>query len=113
VMGFELHVAEGPSIAIRAKKKQGAPVTINLESLLRVPAAERNKWLKKNTDQELTGTALVALKSAVTVDDVQAALDKANELGGKTVVPPVEIPTGTFAWFADPEGNTVGIWKPK
>src|SRR5712692_4036855 len=37
-----LHVAEGPSIAIRAKKKQGAPVTINLESLLQVPAAERN-----------------------------------------------------------------------
>lgn len=34
VMGFELHVAEGPSVAIRAKKKQGAPVTINLESLL-------------------------------------------------------------------------------
>jgi predicted enzyme related to lactoylglutathione lyase len=25
----------------------------------------------------------------------------------------VEIPTGSFAWFADPEGNTVGIWKPK
>jgi predicted enzyme related to lactoylglutathione lyase len=25
----------------------------------------------------------------------------------------VEIPTGTFAWFADPEGNTVALWKPK
>ena len=49
----------------------------------------------------------------VQVDDVQAALDKASELGGKTVVPPVEIPTGTFAWFADPEGNTVALWKPK
>jgi hypothetical protein len=31
----------------------------------------------------------------------------------KTLVPPVEIPTGTFAWFADPEGNTIGLWKPK
>jgi len=28
-------------------------------------------------------------------------------------VPPVEIPNGTFAWFADPEGNTVGLWKAK
>ena len=28
-MGFELHVAEGASIAIRAKKKRGAPVTMN------------------------------------------------------------------------------------
>jgi predicted enzyme related to lactoylglutathione lyase len=28
-------------------------------------------------------------------------------------VPPVTIPTGTFAWFADPEGNTVGLFKAK
>ena len=49
----------------------------------------------------------------VQVEDVQAALDKAAALGGKTVVPPVEIPTGTFAWFADPEGNTVGLFKPR
>jgi predicted enzyme related to lactoylglutathione lyase len=48
----------------------------------------------------------------VQVDDVQAALDKAQELGGKTVVPPVAIPTGTFAWFADLDGNTVGLFKP-
>ena len=49
----------------------------------------------------------------VQVDDVQGYLDKAGNLGGKTVVPPVEIPTGTFAWFADPDGNTIGLWKPK
>jgi predicted enzyme related to lactoylglutathione lyase len=49
----------------------------------------------------------------VQVDDVQAYLDKAAELGGKTLVPPVDIPTGTFAWFADPDGNTIGLWKPK
>lgn len=49
----------------------------------------------------------------VQVDDVQAYLDKAAALGGKTVVPPVDIPTGTFAWFADPGGNTVGLWKAK
>jgi uncharacterized protein len=49
----------------------------------------------------------------VQVDDVQAYLDKAGSLGGKTLVPPVDIPTGTFAWFADPEGNTIGLFKPK
>jgi uncharacterized protein len=49
----------------------------------------------------------------VQVDDVAAALAKVESLGGKVVVPPVPIPTGTFAWFADPEGNTVGLWKPK
>jgi uncharacterized protein len=49
----------------------------------------------------------------VQVDDVQGYLNKAASLGGKTVVPPVEIPAGTFAWFADIDGNTVGLWKPK
>lgn len=47
----------------------------------------------------------------VEVDDVQAYLDKAASLGGKTLVPPIKIPTGTFAWFADPEGNTIGLLK--
>jgi len=49
----------------------------------------------------------------VDVEDVAAALKKAEALGGKTLVPPVDIPTGTFAWMADPEGNTVGLWKAK
>jgi hypothetical protein len=104
VMGFELHVAEGPSIAIRAKKKQGAPVTINLESLLRVPAAERNKWLKKNTDQEVTGTALVALKSAVTVDDVQAALKHKIHLEAT----PVAVRAGAMVFQPSPERRRSG-----
>ena len=47
----------------------------------------------------------------VEVDDVGAYLKKAEALGGKTIVPPVKIPTGTFAWMQDPEGNTVGLWK--
>jgi predicted enzyme related to lactoylglutathione lyase len=49
----------------------------------------------------------------VGVDDVAAYLEKAKSLGAKTLVPPVDIPTGTFAWMQDPEGNTVGLWKAK
>ena len=46
------------------------------------------------------------------VDDLQATLDEVEKLGGKTVVPPTEIPdTVTFALFADPAGNTIGIIK--
>jgi predicted enzyme related to lactoylglutathione lyase len=48
----------------------------------------------------------------VQVEDVQAYLDRAQKLGAKTLVAPVPIPTGTFAWLQDPEGNTVGLWKP-
>ena len=47
----------------------------------------------------------------VEVDDVQASLDKATSLGGKTLVPPIKIPTGTFAWFSDLDGNTIGLLK--
>jgi predicted enzyme related to lactoylglutathione lyase len=43
---------------------------------------------------------------------VAQTLAQIEGLGGKTIVPPVAIPTGTFAWFADPEGNVVGLWKP-
>jgi predicted enzyme related to lactoylglutathione lyase len=49
----------------------------------------------------------------VSVEDIKASLAKAESLGGKTVVPPVTIPEGTFAWFADPEGNTIGLWQTK
>jgi len=48
----------------------------------------------------------------VEVEDVQVCLKKAESLGGKTLVPPMQIPTGTFAWMMDIEGNTVGLWKP-
>ena len=47
----------------------------------------------------------------VDVEDVQAYLDKATALGGKTLVGPITIPAGTFAWFADPDGNTIGLLK--
>jgi predicted enzyme related to lactoylglutathione lyase len=47
----------------------------------------------------------------VEVDDVKATLDRAVSLGGKMLVPPIKIPTGTFAWFADPDGNTIGLLK--
>ena len=46
------------------------------------------------------------------VDDLQAYLDKAERLGGKTVLPPTEIPdTVTLAMFTDPEGNMIGLIK--
>ena len=47
----------------------------------------------------------------VEVDDPAALLEKAEKLGGKTVVPPAEIPDFglTFAFFADPDGHVAGL----
>jgi len=48
----------------------------------------------------------------VQVDDLQASLDKAVSLGGNQIVPPTPIPNvGSFAMFADPEGNVIGLFK--
>ncbi len=56
------------------------------------------------------GTAVVTFY--VEVDDLQAALDKAEELGGKTVMPPMDVPGGpSIAQFTDPEGNRIGLAK--
>ena len=45
--------------------------------------------------------------------DVAASLAQVEAEGGRTLVPPVTIPSGTFAWFADVEGNVVGLWTQK
>ena len=46
----------------------------------------------------------------VQVDDPQAYLDKAEQLGGKTLMPPTTIMEGTtIAMFSDPEGNVTGL----
>ena len=49
----------------------------------------------------------------VQVDDMQASLKKAVDLGGKVLVPAISIPTGKFAWIADPEGNLIALLQPK
>jgi len=49
----------------------------------------------------------------VQVDDIPATLEKVAGLGGKPIVGPIEIESGWFAWFSDPDGNTVGLWKQK
>ncbi len=45
------------------------------------------------------------------VDDPQAYLDRVEQAGGKTIVPVTELPMVTFAQFADPQGNVVGLMK--
>jgi hypothetical protein len=76
IMGFELHVAAGRSIAIKPAKKHGAPATINLEGLLAVAPDKRQKWMADNTDQKLTGAVADALKAAQSIDDLLVSLER-------------------------------------
>lgn len=47
----------------------------------------------------------------VGVDDIQSYIAKALQLGAKTLVGPIAIPTGQFAWLSDPTGTTIGLWQ--
>ena len=52
------------------------------------------------------------VKIYMQVDDLDAYLARAEELGGKRLVPPTDLPCdfGRFAILADPDGNPVGLW---
>jgi uncharacterized protein len=49
----------------------------------------------------------------VQVDDVGKALDKAEELGGKKMMGPDQVPEGpVIGLFVDPQGHTIGLVGP-
>lgn len=46
----------------------------------------------------------------IQVADLTASIEKAQALGGKAVMPPLDVPNGpTIAQIEDPEGNLIGL----
>jgi hypothetical protein len=82
MMGFELRVARGPSIAVRPQH-----VVVDLQALLELPAGSRAKWLKDEAACDVKGGAAEALKAAAGVDDVLAALAKRLSLRTPNLIP--------------------------
>ncbi len=61
----------------------------------------------------LHGTGESYVTVYVEVPDINASLEQAEKLGGKTIVPRTVIPDQvTFAMFSDPEGHLVGLMEP-
>ncbi|WP_309130859.1 VOC family protein [Brevibacterium sp.] len=58
------------------------------------------------------GASDKGVKIYVKVDDLGAALERAEKLGGTRLVEPTPLPEGfgSFAMMADPDGNPVGLW---
>ena len=49
----------------------------------------------------------------VTVEDVDASARRAEELGGRVLSPPADIPeVGRYAVVADPQGATISLFRP-
>ncbi len=104
IMGFNIEVAQGKSIAIKPVKSHGAPSTINLESLLAAKPADRIKLLKELSDQSLTGQALDKMKSAKSIDDLLDALDRKI---AKNVTPNI-VPAGAMIFQPSDERRRSG-----
>ena len=49
----------------------------------------------------------------VQVDDVKAAIARAESLGASVTVPFVDNGAIEFAHLLDPQGNRFGVWRPK
>jgi uncharacterized protein len=47
----------------------------------------------------------------IAVDDVDSAVNRARELGGRVVQEPQHVPGVAFALIADPQGHVVGLTK--
>jgi len=76
MMGFRLERAGGTMIALKPAKAHGAPVPVNLDNLLTTKPADRAKTIKTQTDYKITATMNSAVKSAQSVDDLLAALER-------------------------------------
>ena len=75
MMGFRLETAKGPSIAIRATKKHGAPAIVNLEELLGEAPNKRVKWIRDRTDRKLTERVGKAVRASTSLDGLHATLE--------------------------------------
>jgi predicted enzyme related to lactoylglutathione lyase len=50
----------------------------------------------------------------IRVDDIDAALTRVTDAGGKKLVGPIPLPDGRrFAWIEDTAGNTLGLLTPE
>jgi len=90
MMGFSLHVADGPTVAIKSPKPHGAPTPVNLEILLGQPKNKRKDWVQQATDQKFSGKAAQDLEVAQNLDDLVQALAKTIDeeaTPGKRVLP--------------------------
>ena len=91
IMGFRVELTTGRSIAVASPKRTGAAVVVDLDRVLELEGGKRAKALQDATDRQLTGNAVATLRSASTVADVLAALNRTVD---RDTTPDI-VPAGT------------------
>ena len=92
VMGFQIEMTTGRSIAIASPTRTGAAVIVNLDSLLASDGGKRAKGLQDATGRKVTGKPLAALRKASTIADLVAALDRVVDRAATPDVVPATTP---------------------
>lgn len=69
--------------------------------------------LPRSGERPPLGAPIVGMVNTVQVDDLDASLARATELGGQLALDKMEIPgVGTVAYVIDTEANVVGMLQP-
>lgn len=74
MMGFELGLAEGETIALKPAKAHGAPIPINLTDILK--AKDKAKKLKEFSDVKLTDKVKEDFNDCKTIEELEKVLEK-------------------------------------
>src|SRR5512143_3641338 len=69
--------------------------------------------MPRNTDRPAQGAPIVGIVITMDVEDIDASLAKALELGGAMAMDKMDIPgVGTVAYVFDTEANVIGVLQP-
>ena len=104
VMGYRVETATGRSVAIRPRKRHGAPVTIDLDDLLATSASKRADGSRSSPTASSGVGRRPALRNARTEADLVAALDKLIDRR----LTPAPVPAGSLVFQPSPERRRTG-----
>ena len=107
VVHFEIGCKDlGKTTAFYTELFGWAPVSVPMASLLNTNSTEGIQGHITSLGHEPHNYTIFYIQ----VDDINDSLSKIESAGGKKLVGPVTLPDKKqFAWFKDPEGNTMGL----
>jgi uncharacterized protein YndB with AHSA1/START domain/predicted enzyme related to lactoylglutathione lyase len=111
VLHFEV-MADGDIDALRRFYTAAFDWKINANNPMNYGLVETGKGISGGIGKPMGGPSFATFY--VYVDDLQAALDKIESLGGSTMMPPMEVPGQhlSIAMFKDPAGVPIGLVHP-
>src|SRR5262249_37790088 len=114
IMGFELQIARGQTIALTGKRKHktevAAPIGIDLDELLTTESTGRAKWLKEKAAPDVTGNPALLLKEATTVDELLVALERRI---ARNATPPIIPASGLILQPTDERRRSGSHYTPR